>query len=198
MSMWEERYSQHAYAYGKDPNDFVVEVAVRIPAGGRVLCIAEGEGRNAVYLASRGHEVHTIDGSAAGVRKTQRLAAERGVTVHARHRDLADADLGRDWQAIVAIFAHLPQPLRAEVHQRCVAALAPGGVMLLEAYTPRQLARKTGGPPVLGMLMEPADLRQELAGLTFERLEEKERDVTEGRFHHGVAAVVQVIGVKPA
>lgn len=192
--MWDQRYSDDEYAYGTEPNDFLASVADRFRPGGRILCIAEGEGRNAVFLAGRGHEVTAIDASIEGIRKTQRLAGDRGVEVTALHADLATADLGEGWDGVVSIFGHLPPPLRRDVHARCVAALAPGGVLVLEAYTPRQLAFGTGGPPVEALLMEPEALRQELGGLSFERLEELEREVHEGQYHHGRAAVVQVIG----
>ena len=197
-AMWDERYGKPGFAYGTAPNDFLREHAHRLPAG-PVLCLAEGEGRNATWLAQREDlEVHAVDGSEVGVRKTAELAAERGVTVRARHADLADLDLGEDcWAGIVAIWAHLPLPLRQRVHAAGVRALKPGGVLLLEAYTPRQLEHRTGGPPVLSMLCEPDDLRAELAGLHFERLEELEREVHEGPYHHGTSAVVQIVARKP-
>lgn len=196
--MWDDRYSQPGFAYGTEPNDFLRRYADRLPAG-PVLCLAEGEGRNAVWLAARGDlEVHAVDGSEVGVRKTHELAAEHGVMVQATHADLADFSLGEGlWAGIVSIWCHLPAPLRRQVHAAVVRALRPGGVLLLEAYTPRQLTFRTGGPPVLSMLFEPDEVREELAGLELERFEELEREVQEGAYHRGHSAVLQVVGRKP-
>lgn len=195
---WDERYSAEGFFYGTDPNDFLKLQAARIQPGGKVLCLAEGEGRNAVYLASKGFAVTGVDGSAQGFEKLKVLAAKAGVNVHTVVRDLADYDMGqRQWDAIVSIWCHLPQPLRSIVHKRVVSALRPGGVFILEAYTPRQLQFKTGGPPTIDMLMAPDALRTELAGLRFEIVQEVDREIHEGRGHEGKSAVVQLVARKP-
>jgi len=194
--MWDERYSDSEFVYGTEPNGFLAQVGHQLH--GPVLCLADGEGRNSVWLAERGLDVHAVDASAVGIHKGQQLAARRGVTVRGIVADLSDFELGsRRWGAIVAIFAHLPPPLRARVHAASVAGLAPGGHLVLEAYTPRQLAHGTGGPPVLDMLFEPAVIERELAGLRFEVLREVERDVIEGEYHTGRAAVLQAFATKP-
>jgi len=196
--MWDERYSSEDYAYGTAPNDFLVSAARHLPAGGRVLCLGEGEGRNAVWLAKQGYAVRGLDASAVGLAKAQRLAAREGVTIETEHRDLAEADLGESvWDGIVTIFCHLPPPLRRQVHAAAVRALRPGGIFLLEAYTPAQLVFATGGPPVVELMMDLASLREELAGLEFVHGKELERAVHEGLYHNGLAAVVQVIARKP-
>jgi len=190
--MWEQRYGAETYAYGTDPNDFLAAHAPLLH--GPVLCLAEGEGRNAVHLAARGLEVHSVDLTDAGVAKTRRLAAMRGVSVHAQQGDLAEFDLGRGrWGAVVSIFAHVSRPVRVDLHRRVVESLRPGGLLLLEAYTPAQVGRGTGGPDDPALTMALADLRVELAGLEFEHALEHEREVVEGQFHSGLAAVVQVI-----
>ena len=195
--MWDQRYSGEAYAYGTEPNEFLVAMAPRLPLG-RVLCLGEGEGRNGVWLASQGHDVTAADASRVGLEKAERLAVERGVTITTVHRDLADYDIApRSWDGIVSVFCHLPPALRADVHRRCVAGLRCGGVMLLEAYTPRQLVHGTGGPPVAELMMDEETLRAELAGLEFLHLQECEREIHEGAFHNGLGAVVQVVGRKP-
>src|SRR5690606_16498366 len=114
---WDQRYRAADYVYGKGPNDFVREHAARIPPG-RVLCLGAGEGRNAVYLAELGHEVEAVDGSGVASKKTQALAAERAVEVATITADLADYVIETErWSGILAIFCHLPRPLRTEVHQ---------------------------------------------------------------------------------
>lgn len=194
MMDWDARYSEPGYAYGTEPNDFLREVAGRIPPG-PVLCVAEGEGRNAVWLAGRGHDVVAVDNSGVGLAKAARLAASRGVTVRTIVADLAEFAIEPGaWAGIVAIFAHLPPPVRARLHRAAVAGLRPGGAFVLEAYTPRQLEFGTGGPPALELLMSLTDLRAELAGLELVIAREVERDVVEGRYHTGRAAVVQVLG----
>jgi len=196
--MWDERYSEPFVSYGTEPNDFLREVAGRIPQG-PVLCLAEGEGRNAVYLAERGHEVTAVDLSEVGLANAQALARERGVEITTVLADLAAHDLGTDkWAGIVAIWAHLPPDVRAGVHAACVSALRPGGAFVLEAYTPHQLDRPgVGGPPTEDLLMTPEALQSELAGLSFARCEEVDRDVAEGQYHQGPSTTVQVLAFKP-
>ncbi len=194
--MWNERYSQTEYAFGKQPNDFLVQVIQQIPKG-RVLCLADGEGRNGVYLAQQGCQVTAVDASPVGLEKARKLAAERSVAIETIVADLAEFPIQPDsWDAIVSIFCHLPPTIRAHVHRQVVTGLRSGGVFVLEAYTPRQLAFKTGGPPTAELTMELATLQQELKGLEFNHAVELERDIQEGLFHRGRSAVVQVVAVK--
>jgi len=195
--MWDQRYSNKTYAYGTEPNDFLVGMLGKLPVG-KVLCIAEGEGRNAVWLAQQGCEVTAVDGSEIGLGKARRLAGERGVAITTVHADLADFEIAPEyWAAIVSIFCHLPPALRRLVHSRCVQGLQPGGVMLLEAYTPRQLDYKTGGPPSEEMMMDGVSLMGELKGLDFRYIKELTREIHEGEFHNGEGAVVQLLATKP-
>lgn len=196
---WDERYAQPGWAFGQEPNDFLRDHAVLLPANGRVLTLAEGEGRNAVWLAGLGFVVTGVDESSVGLAKAQGLARERGVRITTVVADLNAFDLGDEaWDGIVSIFAHLPAEHRAPLHRRVVKALRPGGVLLLEAYTPSQLDRQTGGPGDAGKLMTLAALRSELAGLRFEVARETEREVIEGRYHTGRSSVVQVVARRPA
>lgn len=197
QDMWERRYLGDGYRYGTEPNDFLRESTPLLP-NGAALCLAEGEGRNAVYLALQGYEVSSVDLSPAAVRKTLRLAEENGVTVSAVAADLSDYDIGvESFDVIVSIFAHMPAAVRSDLHRRVIHALRPGGMFLLEAYTPAQIGRGTGGPqsPELAMTLE--DLRGELAPLEFIHARELERSVLEGTGHTGVGAVVQVIARRP-
>lgn len=198
-NFWDARYAGVDYVYGTGPNDFLAAQSARLPAGGRILCLAEGEGRNAVWLARQGFQVTAVDSSSVGLEKAQQLAQTHGVSIVTDCADLASFTIAPGaWDGIVSIFCHLPPALRATVHRACVAGLAPGGVLLLEGYTPRQLGWGTGGPPQLELLMEPEDLRRELVGLQLELLHEIERTVVEGNGHTGTGAVVQVLGIKGA
>ena len=195
--MWDKRYSGDDYAYGIEPNDFLVEMLDRLPTG-KVLCLAEGEGRNAVWLAEQGYQVTAVDASEVGLQKARKLAKKHGVDITTVHADLSDFEIKPEhWDVIVSIFCHLPPELRRKVHQKCVQGLRPGGLLLLEAYTPAQLEHDTGGPPSSVMMMGKNAISTELEGLEFLHLLECEREIHEGEFHNGMGAVVQVLARKP-
>ena len=125
--MWNERYAEPGYAYGVEPNDFLVQQVGRLPAGGRVLELCAGEGRNGVWLAARGFAVTSVDGSAVGLAKASALAAERKTSLRTVVSDLAAYDVAAEpWDVIVSIFAHLPPPLRQRVHAAAVVRVAMG------------------------------------------------------------------------
>jgi SAM-dependent methyltransferase len=195
---WDNRYATDDFVFGTAPNEFLQRCAHRIPAG-PVLCLGEGEGRNAVFLAGRGHAVTAVDQSVTGLAKAHRLAADRGTTLTTIVADLQDYAIGPGaWAGIVWIFLHLPPPLRRQVLRAAAAGLQPGGCLLLETYTPEQVRHGTGGPvnnPE--MFMTLAQLREDLTGLEFEIGQEIERDVIEGHAHTGGAAVVQVLARRP-
>jgi SAM-dependent methyltransferase len=193
--MWNDRYAEPGFAYGTEPNDFLAAHAERyLPAQGEVLCLAEGEGRNAVFLARRGFRVTAVDSSAVGLQKANALASQFGVSIDTVVADLRDFDLGSArWDGIVSIWCHTDPALRASLHGAVAAALKPGGSFLLEAYTPRQLDYKTGGPSAAELMMTLDELREELVGLEWLIAEETSRDVREGKYHQGTSAVVQVV-----
>jgi len=195
--MWDERYDNPEYVYGTEPNEFLAGAASRIPPG-RVLSLADGEGRNGVFLATLGYEVTSVDSSAVGLEKARRLAATRNVPLTTVVADLADYVIAPDaWEGIVSIFCHLPPALRRRVHGQVVRGLAPGGIFVLESYSVRQLLHGTGGPSSEELLVTLDALRAELAGLDLLHAVELERDVHEGTLHHGRSAVVQVIARRP-
>ena len=191
---WDERYAATDYFYGTEPNDFVRERCGAIPTGGDVLCLGEGEGRNAVFLAQQGYRVVALDQSAIGLRKAQQLATERGVRIGTVVANLDGYRMEpARWDGIVSIWCHLPSALRAAVHAQVVDGLKVGGVFLLEAYTPEQLKHGTGGPKDVALLPTLVELRRELAGLEFGQAVELERVIHEGQGHDGLSAVVQIV-----
>jgi SAM-dependent methyltransferase len=191
--MWDERYSSEEYVYGTRPNKFLEENVDHLPKG-KVLSLAEGEGRNAVFLAQQGYSVTAVDASLVGLNKARKLAEENGVVVEFIHADLADYDLGENkWDGIVSIFCPLPSSLRRQLYKKVEAGLKRNGVFLLEAYTPHQLKHGTGGGNSADVMQSKESLRLELAGLQFRHLIELERDVREGIYHTGIGAVVQAI-----
>jgi SAM-dependent methyltransferase len=194
---WNERYSESGFAYGTEPNEFLLSVVHRIPLG-KILSLAEGEGRNAVYLASLGYEVTGVDGSEVGLRKAMKLANERGVAITTIQADLSEFEIGLEqWDGIISCYCHIPSTIRASLHHAAVRGLKPGGVFVLEAFSKKQLAYDTGGPKSLDMLMSLDELKLELFGLEFTHAVQMEREVREGSRHTGLASVVQVIGIKP-
>ena len=194
--MWDERYGSEEYAYGTTPNEFLVEKVSCIPKG-EVLSLAEGEGRNAVFLAKQGYSVTAVDASLVGLNKARKLAEENGVAIEFIHADLADYDLGENkWDGIVSIFCPLPSSLRKELYKKVLAGLKRNGVFLLEAYTPDQLRHGTGGGNSADVMQSAETVSLELAGLKFKHLIELERDVREGVYHTGLGSVVQAVATK--
>ncbi|KAI9202011.1 SAM domain-containing protein [Polychytrium aggregatum] len=196
-SFWDERFQPNAgFAYGRAPNDFLVEAARRLKPNSKILSLAEGEGRNAIYLAQQGHSVHCVDFSRVGLAKTDEWAQQLGLSslITTEFGDLAIYNLGEgEWDAIVSIWCHLPADIRKRVHHDAERALKPQGVVILEAYTPNNIGRGTGGPREPEMCMDTATLRGDFAGLSIEYLEEKEREIVEGGYHSGLSATVQLI-----
>ena len=190
---WNEKFATTDYAYGTEPNDFLVSAVTNLKRGA-TLSLAEGEGRNAVWLAQQGFTVSAIEQSEKGVGKTLRLALQRGVIVMAERGELETFHIQpNSWDLVVSIYAHTPQELRRKLHRQVVAGLKPGGVFVLEAYTPAQIPNNTGGPKDASLMPTAELLRSERAGLVFDHIEEVERDVVEGSLHTGTAHVVQVV-----
>ncbi len=193
---WDQRYEGADYAYGEAPNAFLASLS--FTPGGRALVPGDGEGRNGVFLAERGFTVETLDLSAEGVAKARRLAAKRGVKLEARQADALTWDWPVAAYDLVALFyLHLPAPGRRLLHARTLAALKPGGRVVLEAFTPEHLKRQAegvrGGPRDAALLYTAADLREDFAGAEIELLQELETDLSEGELHVGKSAVVRMI-----
>lgn len=198
---WDRRYAAEEFYYGTAPNDFLRASEPLLSRGAKVLCLGEGEGRNAVFLAGQGHEVLAVDQSAVGLAKATRLAAGQGVGIATTVADLdtwdfAAATPAGGWDAIVSIWCHLPAAIRPDLHRRIIAALKPGGWFLLEAYRPEQLGRGTGGPPTVDLLPTLEELQRDFSELRLEVARSIEREVREGRGHDGPSAVVQLAARK--
>jgi 2-polyprenyl-3-methyl-5-hydroxy-6-metoxy-1,4-benzoquinol methylase len=196
-NIWNDRYKDESFFYGEVPNDFLSSVANKIPARSNILCLAEGEGRNAVYLATLGHKVTAIDQSDIGLNKLHKLALQKSVQINTIVADLSEYSIQEnEWDVIVSIWCHLPSQLRIKVHKQCVKGLKKNGLFILEAYTPQQLEYKTGGPRDTDLLMTAPILHEELKGLDFTIIKESIREIHEGAGHNGISAVVQVLASK--
>lgn len=194
---WNERYASADLVYGEAPNGFVAQHADKFPTSGAALDIAAGEGRNALFLASRGLTVLAIDQSTVGLQKADRLARERGLSLRTQAVDLNDFDAAPEsFDVITSTFAHVPAAIRARVHAGVQSWLKPGGIFLLEAYSPDQIHRDTGGPKDPSLLAPLETILRELEGLTIEHGVSIVRNVTEGNFHTGEASVVQILARK--
>ena len=192
-SFWDSRYKGDEYAYGTEPNDYLVAQTGLIPKGGRVLCLADGEGRNSVFLAAQGFQVTAVELSHEGIEKAKRLAAARGVTVTFIEEDVNSVDIKPGhWDAIVSIFLHLPKKLRQALHSKILLGLAPGGVYIYEAYTLDQLGKGTGGPKEAQVLAEPKAVLEDFPQDRVHHFFAGERPIHEGPLHSGAGAVAQV------
>lgn len=194
---WNERYAGDDYVFGTEPNEFLKEIAHQIPDESEILCLADGEGRNGVYLAKLGHHVTSIDQSSAGLEKAQGLARQNKVELTTIQADLSDYDLGlAQWDCIVSIFFHIPPELQEKIYPRIIQSMKPDGLLILESYTPDQLKFGTGGPPVANYILTMELVRSAFGELEFLHTRELEREVIEGVGHTGHAAVRQLIAVK--
>lgn len=195
-AFWNSRYAKSGdeYVYGTEPNAFLAASVGRLAGGGEVLCIADGEGRNSVWLARQGFRVRAIDISDDGVAKARALARREGVAVDTEVADVTRFDYGHArYDAIVSIFLHLPAKARRATHRRVVEALRPGGLFVYEAYGPEQPGYGTGGPPEPELLHPLDDVLADLEGCAIEHAFSGVRPVLEGRAHRGDGYVVQVI-----
>ena len=194
---WDQRFATKEFVYGEQANDFLRQHAAGLAAG-QALCLAEGEGRNAVFLAELGHQVCAQDISPIGLGKAKALAQRKGVNITTLCCDLAALDLKpNSLDLIAAIWMHVGPELRATVFEQSVEALRPGGHLLIEAYRPQQLNFSSGGPARKELLIDAAQLQQELAALEPLILQEIERTISEGNAHQGRSAVVQFFGRRP-
>ena len=196
-AFWDQRYSSDDLAYGEAPNEFLAYMADGLPTKGNALDIGAGEGRNSLFLATRGLSVLAVDQSEVGIQKAQRLAQKRHLTLRTQVVDLQDFDAEpNSFDVVSSIFCHLPAKLRAVVHQRVSAWLKPGAFFVLEAYAPDQLLRDSGGPKDPSLLAPLEVILSELDGLKIEHHAALIRVVSEGSFHTGEASVVQVLARK--
>ncbi len=197
MSMWDERYAKPGYLFGVEPADFVRAQAGMLAPGARVLCVADGEGRNSVHLAGLGHRVTAFDASSVALEKARALAAEKGVSVDVHHSGIEDWDWSQPYDAVVGVFIQFTPPeLRAKLFDWMAQAVAPGGLLLLHGYAPRQVGYGTGGPGNPAHMYTEELLRGAFAGWEILRLEDYDREIDEGPGHSGLSALVDLVARK--
>ncbi len=199
--MWDQRYAGEDYAYGLEPNAFLAAQSGLWAPGMRALVPGDGAGRNGVFLAAEGLIVETLDLSEHGVAKTLRLAAAKNVSVEARQADALTWDWPQNaYDLIALVFLHLVEPERKLVHARALAALKPGGHIVLEAFRPEQIERHgqgtRGGPRDAQLLYTLDDLSDDFAAAEIVELAAADVDQSEGLLHRGPSATVRLVARK--
>jgi len=196
--MWEQRYTGDEYLFGKEPAAFLVAQRAYLRSGAKALVVADGEGRNSVYVAQHGLDVTAMDYAPSAVRKAQALAAERGVAVDFRLADIMDWEWQRAaYDLVVAVFIQFVGPdLRTGIFEGMKTTLRPGGTLMLHGYTPEQVDLGTGGPPFRENMYTSGILAEAFADFETLRLEAYEAVIREGTGHAGQSALIDYIGRK--
>jgi len=193
---WNSRYIAEEYIYGMSPNKYL-ESFLEGRQPGRILLPAEGEGRNSVFAASVGWQADAFDQSEAGRDKAIRLASSKNCSINYSISSLEDWDpKGVTYDCIALIFVHLVPGIRKTIHQKMISALKPGGILLLEAFTKKQMPRTSGGPKNLELLFDAEDLQSDFAKLETVEFNETQVVLDEGPLHQGLADVVRLIARK--
>ena len=194
--MWNEKYAGPEFLYGKEPNAFIKEQIASLKPS-TILFPAEGEGRNSVFAASQGWNVDAIDSSEVAQKKALQLANERGCQINYLIADLAQIELPADNYDVIAwCFLHMPAHERSAFLQQTTASLKPGGRLIFESFSKKQLGRSSGGPKNSDLLYNLEDLKVDLTGLTIELEEEIEVLLDEGTGHQGKAIVIRILATK--
>lgn len=197
--MWEERYSTPDYVFGKDPAQFLTEHMHLLHAGQTALCVADGEGRNSVFLAQQGLQVTALEYAPSAIAKAQDLAKAAGVSIDIQEADVLRHDWADQYDAVLGIFIQFAGPEeREQLFTGMKHSVRPGGLMLLHGYTPEQIAYGTGGPPHAENMYTTGQLATDFDGWDILENRAYERDVQEGRGHSGHSALIDFVARKPA
>jgi 2-polyprenyl-3-methyl-5-hydroxy-6-metoxy-1,4-benzoquinol methylase len=199
VSVWDERYAGEDYHFGTEPNEFLFSQNDLLMPGMSCLAVADGEGRNGVWLAQQGLDVLSVDSSSVALAKAKKLAHQRGVAVKFEQVDLLQWDWGVDrFDVVVVIFIQfVASPLREQMFAAIKRCLKPGGLLLLQGYTPRQIEFKTGGPSQAENLYTEVLLRKGFADMEILHLREHDDIIREGSGHSGMSALIDLVARKP-
>ena len=196
-TQWDERYSTETYVYGTEPNKFYSKELKNLTPG-KILFLGEGEGRNSVFAATHGWHVDAVDASAVGKEKALKLAQQNNTTINYEVADLNNYNPAiESYDAVVLIYLHLPEELREKVHASAIAALKPGGTLILEAFEKEQINNNTGGPRNIDLLYSLEDIYTDFHELDIVKFNKEIVDLTEGDKHKGESVVIRYVGKKP-
>ncbi|MFC2948162.1 class I SAM-dependent methyltransferase [Virgibacillus sediminis] len=191
---WDNSFSDEEFVYGTRPNEFIEKMSGVLPDHSKIGCFAEGEGRNAVYLAGLGHEVTAYDQSPVGLAKAKELAKEHGVSLQTAVMDLTKEKVEtRQYDAAVMVFGHVPREDQAFFIENILDSVKPGGHILLEVYSEDQLKYQTGGPKSLDMLYHPSQILEWIGDHQCLHFYYGEAERNEGKRHHGTGHVIQAV-----
>ncbi len=198
LDRWEARFAAPGYAFGKEPAAFLKAQAHRLPGSGKALSIADGEGRNGVWLAEQGLDVLAIDFSPTALQKSRALAAERGVTLATEQADVTTWHWPTAaYDVIAAIFIQFVTPAeRTGLFRNIKRALKPGGLLLLHGYRPEQLRYRTGGPQEVDRMYTRELLEASFSDMTQLEIHEHDSIVSEGSSHVGMSALIDLVAKK--
>ncbi|CAM3740308.1 class I SAM-dependent methyltransferase [Mesobacillus zeae] len=193
-NQWNERFGAVQYVYGEEPNVFIQTQQYRLQENKKIVAFAEGEGRNAVFLARQGHDVTAWDYALNGLKKTKALAKRFGVNVETEQKDLIHNQVPSEkFDAAIMVFGHFEKKDQKTVLDKMVSTVKPGGILMLEVYSEDQLRYGTGGPKDVDMLYNPVDLLDWAKGYKVLHFYYGEEEREEGNLHTGLCHVVQVI-----
>lgn len=197
--MWNERYSKAGYLFGTEPAQFLQDHQGYLTAGSKALAVADGEGRNSVFMAGLGLDVTAMDSSYIAIEKARALAMASNVTVDFNEADIANWNWAKGrYDLVVAVFIQFVGPeQRGQIFKGIKRTLKPGGVVMLHGYTPEQIALGTGGPSNADNMYTDDMLAQDFADFEVLELRSYQRVVDEGDGHSGQSALIDLVARKP-
>jgi SAM-dependent methyltransferase len=195
-NFWNERYKANDYAYGIEPNSFLKNQLKNVTPG-KILFPAEGEGRNAVYAATKGWQVTAFDQSSEGKRKANVLALQKGVKIDYKINNFEFVEFPlKSFDCIALVFAHINPVKREQYHKKLISFLKPGGKLILEGFSKNQINNNSGGPRDIDMLFSEEEMENDFGSFSKLDISEEEVILNEGPFHQGLASVIRVTGIK--
>lgn len=193
---WDERYNEENFAYGHEPNVLLKEILDKLPPG-KILLPAEGEGRNAVYAASKGWQVNAFDISEAGKRKAEKLAKESKVTILYEINSFETYSAPENsFDCIAMVFTHLPKGIRQTNFRKLLSFLKSGGMLIVIGFSKNQLGKSSGGPKDIDMLFSEEQLRNDFGIMKNIRIEKWDMELKEGKYHEGIGSLIQLTAIK--